>query len=95
MPKILKQTEIAMRFLMATRSVDDCTLKTSYRDFDEIYFYQDIRENQERKFKTKDYWKSVFNAKDPASNAIEAEKKEVKQTRAQGGCLGTKSRRKT
>ena len=60
---------------MATRSVDDCTLKTSYRDFDEIYFYQDIRENQERKFKTKDYWKSVFNAKDPVSNAIETEKK--------------------
>ena len=60
---------------MATRSVDDCTLKTLYRDFDEIYFYQDIRENQERKFKTKDYWKSVFNAKDPVSNAIETEKR--------------------
>ena len=27
------------------------------------------------KVQTKDYWKSVFNAKDPVSNAIETEKR--------------------
>ena len=39
--------------------------------------------------------KALKKRKDPVSNAIETEAKEVKQKRAQGGCLGTKSRRKT
>ena len=38
--------------------------------------------------------KNIERCKDPVSNAMGTVRK-VKQERAQGGCLGTKSRRKT
>ena len=68
-----------------------CTLKTSYRDFDKD-FYQDIREkivNQVYEPNIKQLIRVILT-QNQVSNAIET--KEVKQKRAQGGCLGTKSR---
>ena len=67
-----------------------------------MIFYQDIREyrkqslrpNQTNESSRSKQFDPRFKRKDPVSNAIETVN-EVKQKRAQGGCLGTKSRWKT
>ena len=80
-----------------------CTLKTSYRRFWWKWFFIKTSENivnkvydQTKRTKVQDRSNSirVIKRKDPVSNAIETVN-EVKQKRAQGGCLGTKSRWKT
>ena len=80
-----------------------CTLKTSYRRFWWKWFFIKTSENivnkvydQTKRTKVQDRSNSirVIKCKDPVSNAIETVN-EVKQKRAQGGCLGTKSRWKT
>ena len=77
-----------------------CTLKTSYRRFWWKRFFIKTSENivnkvydQTKRTKVQDRSNSirVIKRKDPVSNAIETVN-EVKQKRAQGGCLGTKSR---
>ena len=37
-----------------------CPLKTSYRDFDEIYFYQDIRETKNKPKVYRNVNKAIF-----------------------------------
>ena len=63
MPRILKQTEIAVQFLMAAHSVDDCTLKTSYRDFDEIYFIKTSEKTKNESSKPKIIGKAFLTQK--------------------------------
>ena len=77
----------------------DCTLKTSYRIeiLNKINILIKTSEKSKRKFanqtneQTKGCKPSVKTQKTPFPNAI-GSGKEVKQKRAQGGCLGTKSR---
>ena len=103
--KTFRLTEIAKQFLMHERHCAKCycTLKTSYRRFWWKWFFIKTSENivnkvydQTKRTKVQDRSNSirVIKRKDPVSNAIETVN-EVKQKRAQGGCLGTKSRWKT
>ena len=72
----------------AGKSAQDCTLKNSHRDLKKTSL------NRHQKIQDKESRGKPRMLCGITLYAVTG-KKEVKQKRAQGGCLGTKSRRKT